>query len=199
VGLELPGRGQRTRGGPRTFCLYGGENSDAFAAHRLKVRLALSGKNTRLRPEALAESLYTAVCVDSIAGGVVQNLEGSGTSLPGASHGVELESSFASLSDQWPSGGAMWSLRTRLPVTVARQESAVLTLDDVQLTLLATWGTPMPVLELTEGGRSLRPLARRTKYFSGRIAPTRSRAARIFRAPSRASRRATLRPAGSAW
>jgi pyruvate phosphate dikinase-like enzyme len=145
-------------GQPTTFCVYGGENGDAFATHRLKTRIALDGRSALLTADELAVGFYTQARVDYIAGAAVQSMEGNLADFPAATHvvqpGVE-----ATLLDSWTAAGATWTLSTRLPLNASREAGPVVTSDDSLLDLTATWMTPVPAFGESSDG-SLAPATR---------------------------------------
>lgn len=134
-------------GNPEKLCLYGSEYSDAFAQHRLKMRVALQGDNVRLTPTQLAARLYTDARVEYVSGATSAVLEGDPAALPGASHGMETLGDQAIVSDAWTAAGATWTLRTRFTQNATRSESPVLTPDDFFYQIAATWAAPVPFLE----------------------------------------------------
>jgi Pyruvate phosphate dikinase, AMP/ATP-binding domain/PEP-utilising enzyme, mobile domain len=139
-------------GKPEKLCVYGSERADAFAAHRLKARIAISGANVWLTPAQLAERLYTSAHVDYVNGAAAATLEGDPAALPGASHGVEANGDESTLLDGWTAAGATWTLRTRLTTNAARGENPVRTPDDFFYDLTTRWATPVPFLDYPTDG-----------------------------------------------
>jgi hypothetical protein len=140
-------------GNPETLCVYGSERADAFAAHRLKARIALEGDTVRLTPEQLAQRLYRSARVDYVSGAATSTLEGDPASFTGAAHALESEGDQVTVLDAWTAAGATWTLRTRLTANVPRSENPVRTPDDFFFDVAATWVTPVPFLEFDlEGG-----------------------------------------------
>jgi hypothetical protein len=134
-------------GNPEKLCIYGSEYTDAFAAHRLKTRIAIEGDSVRLTPAQLAERLYTQARVEYVAGAAPALLEGDIAGLPGATHSVETSENEATVLDGWTAAGAAWTLRTRLTANATRSESPVLTPDDFFFEVAATWAAPVPFLD----------------------------------------------------
>ena len=134
-------------GTPEKLCIYGSEYSDAFAQHRLKMRVAVEGANVRLTPAQLAERLYTEARVEYVAGATTALLEGDPATLPGAAHSVETNGDEATVVDAWTAAGATWALRTRFTQNATRSESPVRTPDDFFYQVVATWAAPVPFLD----------------------------------------------------
>jgi hypothetical protein len=134
-------------GNPEKLCIYGSEYTDAFAAHRLKARIAIDGDDVLLTPAQLAERLYTQARVEYVAGTATAVLEGDIASLPGATHSVETSENEATVLDGWTAAGAAWALRTRLTAKATRSESPVRTPDDFFFEIAATWAAPVPFLD----------------------------------------------------
>lgn len=142
-------------GTPATFCTYGTDQADVFATHRLKARIGVDGQSGALTLDRLATSLYTRARIEFVDGAAIQSIEGNLAALPGATHGAQIEGGHATTVDAWEVGGARWSLGTRALAMKSRHEGPVLTVDDLALTLTATWAAPQPVLERGEDRTSI--------------------------------------------
>ena len=134
-------------GSPAALCLYGSERADAFAAHRLKARIATSGQSLWLTPEQLATRLYGQTHIDYVNAAATATLEGDPATLPGAAHSVEASGDEATVLDRWTAAGGTWTLRTRLVASASRGENPVRTPADFFYDLTATWSDPVPWLD----------------------------------------------------
>ena len=133
-------------GEPITLCVYGSERADAFATHRLKVRIALQSANLHLTSEQLQQALYQQARIEYLDGAVPDSLAGSLSELPGADHALEETEGDRVVVDGWSAADGSWSLRTRVPSLLSRDENPVRTPADFFFDLDVTWSEPMPFL-----------------------------------------------------